>query len=83
MNAHHVEEQDTARAKTFLKKVIAQRTYQDLALGGHRFATELQQAVQIAEVFGFSDQGQTLLQFPFSAARVALCNLRGKRRVHV
>lgn len=65
------------------KKVITKRTYQDFPLRGHRFAAELQQAVQIAKVFGFSDQGQTLLQFPFSAARVTLCNLRGKHRVHV
>lgn len=53
--------QSITRHSESKKKVITKRTYQDFPLRGHRFAAELQQAVQITKVFGFSDQGQTLL----------------------
>lgn len=60
------------------KKVVTkeqQRTYQDFPLRGHHFAAESQQAVQVAKVFDLSDEGKTLLEFPFPATRIALCNL--------
>lgn len=51
-------------------------TFEDLALRGHFITAELQQTSQITEVFDFSHHGKTLLQFPFAAAGVTLCNLR-------
>lgn len=55
-------------------------TFWDFALGRHLVAAELQQAADATEVFHLSQQGQTLLQLPFTPAAVALRNLRRGRR---
>lgn len=54
-------------------------TFEDVALRGDFLTAELQKTGQVAEMFDFTQHGETLLQFPFATTGIALCNLREKQ----
>lgn len=52
------------------------RTFEDLPLRRHLITAKLQQTSQVTEVFDLPEHGEILLQLPFVAAGLTLCDLR-------